>query len=100
MSRADGDVKPAAMASMAASVSVVAGCWLATCLREKSARKRRASGVVSEVRVWRRDETEEEVEDVGSEVTSVGGTGIEVEEEVILLIGLSFSARTEFGCVA
>jgi hypothetical protein len=47
--RADGDVKAAAMASIAGMED-----WHARCLREKRARNRRARGSDSEVRVLRR----------------------------------------------
>lgn len=55
MSSADGDAKPAAIASMAARASALAAsCCCATCLSEKSARKRTGSGVASEQRLSRR----------------------------------------------
>jgi hypothetical protein len=66
--RADGDVKAAAMASIAGRED-----WHARCLREKSARNRRARGSDSEVSVLRR------VRMVGS---AVGGG--EVAEGAIL----------------
>lgn len=42
------------MARMAGMVCAVEGCREAWCLREKRARKRRASGMSSDVRAWRR----------------------------------------------
>ena len=60
--RADGEAKPAAIASIAGRED-----WQARCLREKRARNRRAKGSDSEVRVLRRERM------AGS---SVGGGGV------------------------
>lgn len=57
LSRADGDPKPAAIASIAGTVSSLGGCREARYLSEKSARKRRARGSCSDVRILRSVET-------------------------------------------
>src|SRR5271163_5142897 len=51
LSRADGDVNAAAIASIAAVVCAD-GVWHARCFKEKRARNRRARGTVSEVKTF------------------------------------------------
>jgi len=53
LSKADGDVNAAAIASMAGTDCSVGGCWDARYLSEKRARKRRARASSSDVRILR-----------------------------------------------
>ena len=55
--RADGEVKAAAIASMAGTVCGTGGFSHAICFRANRARKRRANGVVSDVRTLRSAES-------------------------------------------